>query len=54
MALYGIAFATQIITGIISYLFYNSDIDKKILTHAGLCSSIIASIFWVIGMILYL
>ena len=52
--LYGIAFGIQIITGIISYLFYNSDIDKRILIHTGLCTSIIASIFWVIGMILYL
>ena len=52
--LYGIAFSVQIITAIVSYLFYNSDIDKRILTHTGLCTSLIASIFWVIGMILYL
>lgn len=54
MALYGIAFATQIITAIISYLFYNSDINKTVLIHTGLCTSVIAGIFWVIGMILYL
>ena len=54
MALYGIAFATQIITGIISYLFYNSDINKTVLIHTGLCTSVIAGIFWIIGMVLYL
>lgn len=51
---YGVAFSIQVITAFISYLFYNSDINKKVLIHTGLCTSVIASIFWVIGMILYL
>lgn len=52
--LYSIAFGIQVITAFISYLYHNSEISKKVLAHIGLSISLIASIFWVIGMILYL
>jgi hypothetical protein len=51
--LYSIAFGIQVITAFISYLYHNSEISKKVLAYMGLSISLIASIFWVIGIILY-
>ena len=51
--LYSIAFSIQVITAFISYLYHNSEISKKILAYIGFSFSLIASIFWFTGMILY-
>ena len=51
--LYSIAFSIQAISAFISYLYYNSEISKKILAYIGFSFSLIASIFWFTGMILY-
>lgn len=51
--LYSIAFGIQVINAFISYLYHNSEISKKILAYMGLSISLIASIFWFTGIILY-
>lgn len=51
--LYSIAFGMQAISAFISYLYYNSEINKKILSYIGFSFSLIACIFWFTGMILY-